>query len=288
MLSLDTFIFFVILSFVASMVNGGLGYGYSSISVPIALLVETNKILNPAYALLEALINTIMLGLAGKKHILATFKRVLPIAVMVIPGVAVGSLGLSLIPSSTLKLVVYAILLPLILLQASGIRKPIKKEKRAGLALGFGIGTLYSLTTISGPPIALFWNNQGMIKEEFKAALAQIRVVESYMTLASYFLLGIISVQSLDIFTAIAPPVLIGLPLGMLLAKNIKPETFRRVCMSFDGWVVAYALSSLLISQLHVAANMAYAFLALVFVVDGVLLYRFFTGRQKMDTFSAH
>ena len=62
-------------------------------------------------------------------------------------------------------------LLPLILLQAAGFRRPIRSETTAAVPLGVGIGLLYSITTMSGPPIALFWNNQGLKKDEFKAAL---------------------------------------------------------------------------------------------------------------------
>ncbi len=35
-------------SLVAATVNGALGYGYSAISVPIALLVVVGRVLNPA------------------------------------------------------------------------------------------------------------------------------------------------------------------------------------------------------------------------------------------------
>jgi hypothetical protein len=38
----------VLITFVAATVNGALGYGFSSITVPVALLFYTNRILNPA------------------------------------------------------------------------------------------------------------------------------------------------------------------------------------------------------------------------------------------------
>ena len=41
----------------AATVNGALGYGYSSISVPIALLVIAGRVLNPAIVLVEVAIN---------------------------------------------------------------------------------------------------------------------------------------------------------------------------------------------------------------------------------------
>jgi uncharacterized membrane protein YfcA len=35
----------------AAVVNGGLGYGFSSITVPVALIFYANRILNPAHSL---------------------------------------------------------------------------------------------------------------------------------------------------------------------------------------------------------------------------------------------
>jgi uncharacterized membrane protein YfcA len=47
----------VAITFVAATVNGALGYGFSSITVPVALLFYTNRILNPALVLVELVIN---------------------------------------------------------------------------------------------------------------------------------------------------------------------------------------------------------------------------------------
>ncbi len=65
--------------------------------------------------------------------------------------------------------------LALILLQAAGVRRPIHAEHAAGLPLAIGVGVLYSTTTISGPPLALMFNNQGLRKEEFRAALGHFK-----------------------------------------------------------------------------------------------------------------
>jgi uncharacterized protein len=62
-----------------------------------------------------------------------------------------------------------------------------------------------------------------------------------------------------------------------MLIQRIRPETFRRVCMSFDAWIVGFGLSTL-IKDLHlVESNLAFLVLAAVVMIDTVLLYRFFT-----------
>src|SRR5687768_4014061 len=88
---------------------------------------------------------------------------------------------------SWIKFVTYCFLLPLIFIQAAGIRRPISAERLIGLPFGAGIGFLYSVTTISGPPLAVLFNNQGLAKKEFRAALGLIRVAESSMTAIAYY-----------------------------------------------------------------------------------------------------
>lgn len=283
-LSLGVIVFFALLSLAASVVNGGLGYGYSSLSTPLAILVFVNKIVNPAYVLLEAGINTFMLALSGKKNIAATYKRTIPVILALVPGVIVGSLILNLVAPLWIRFTVYVVILPLILLQAAGFRRPLKGEARAGVPLGLGVGLLYSITTISGPPIALFWNNQGLKQQEFKAAVAQIRIAESYLTSISYYLLGLFTAQSLSLFTVISPPVLIGIPIGMLIVSKVAVETFRRMAMTFDAGIVGYGLSATLPALLGISPAIADALFVAILLLDLGLLYRYLKGRASAVT----
>ena len=282
---LDVLVGLAVLSLGASFVNGGLGYGYSSLSIPLALLVVVNRIINPVYVAVEASTNTVMLGFSGKANIRATFGRVLPLIGALIPGVIVGSLLLSTAAPAWVRFFVYASILPLILIQASGIRHPIDSERRATIPFGAGVGLLYSITTVSGPPIALFWNNQGLASGEFKAAIAQIRIAESYVTCLSYFFLGLFTTGTLQLFSWIAPPVLIGIPLGMFAVKHVQVETFRRICMSFDAWIVGYGFAVVLGTLFHLI-NIGYAIWAIVLGIDALLLYRFFKSRTLRARFS--
>jgi len=278
-LSLGLIVFFALLSLAASVVNGGLGYGYSSLSTPLALLVFVNKIINPAYVLLEAGINTFMLALSGKKNIAATYRRTIPVILALVPGVIVGSLILNAVAPLWIRFAVYVVILPLILLQAAGFRRPLKGEARAGVPLGLGVGLLYSITTISGPPIALFWNNQGLRQREFKAAVAQIRIAESYLTCVTYYLLGLFTASSLALFQVISPPVLIGIPVGMFVVSKVAVETFRRMAMTFDAGIVGYGLSATLPILFGISSALSDTLFVVVVVLDLNLFYRYLKQR---------
>src|SRR6185312_10143759 len=180
----------------AAIVNGGLGYGFSSITVPLALLFLTNRVLNPALVLIEVVLNAWVLWV-NRDALGVIWKRMLPIVIGLVPGVIVGT--------SWLKLWTYLLLLPLILFQAAGFRRPIKSERAIGLPFGFSLGILYSMTTISGPPLALLLNNQGLQKREFRASLGFIRLAESSFTAIAYLTAGLITKQSNLLIPQILP-----------------------------------------------------------------------------------
>ncbi len=272
----------VAITLFAAIVNGGLGYGFSSITVPLALLFLSNRQLNPALVLIEVVLNAWVLWV-NRDALGAIWKRMIPIVIGLVPGVIIGTLIVSRVAPAWLKLVTYLLLLPLILLQAAGFRRPIKSEKAIGLPFGLGLGILYSLTTISGPPLALLLNNQGLDKREFRAALGFIRLAESSFTAIAYLTAGLITAQSNLLIPQILPSVLIGVPIGAALIKQMKVETFRRICMSFDAWIVGFGVSTVLRDIKLVAGPEAYLFLLGVTILDGVLLYRFFSAHSRQS-----
>src|SRR5580704_1548506 len=269
-----TIVVLAVTSLGAATVNGAIGYGYSSISVPIALLVIAGRVLNPALVIVEVGINLYALwwNRASARRVI---RRVIPLAMGLVPGVIAGALLLGKVAPSSIKLAVYASLLPLILIQATGRRFPMRDERSASVPVGLGVGLLYGLTTISGPPLALFWNNQGLAKEDFKVALAVIRSIESMCALVAYAALGLITRDSAGVLPWIIPGVAVGFPIGHFLVSKVGVETFRRVCMSFDAYLVAFGLSRTLIDH-GVAPGVAYQLLLATAIVDINLLWTFF------------
>src|SRR5215813_85066 len=76
----------VLITFIAATVNGALGYGFSSITVPVALLFYTNRILNPALVLVELVINSYVLFI-NRRSIPNIWWRVAPILIGLVVGV---------------------------------------------------------------------------------------------------------------------------------------------------------------------------------------------------------
>src|SRR5262249_2919448 len=263
----------------AAFVNGAIGYGFSSLTVPLALLFYTNRVLNPAVVLVEVFINFYVL-LINLKGVPAVWRRVVPILVGLLPGIGVGALALAALQPGWIKFGTYVAILPLILVQAAGWRRPIRSTWLGGLPFGTALGVLYSVPTIPGPPLAILFNNQGLVKNEFRAGLALVRVVESTVTAIVYYHLGLFIAESTNLLPVIISSIVVGVPLGAYVIRRVDAATFRRICMSFDAWIVAFGLSRVLIELKMMESPWAYGVLAATIVIDIYLWSIFFTARK--------
>jgi len=141
----------------------------------VGLLFYTNRILNPALVLIEVFINLYVLFINGERS--GSMEEVYPILVGLLPGVRQQLLSL-LDSSGLLKFATYAFLLPLILFQAAGVRRPIRCGKAVWLS--FRCGTWLPCIP-SRPYAARPWrccfNNQGLVAG-VRAGLGLIRVAD--------------------------------------------------------------------------------------------------------------
>src|SRR5215813_4129898 len=121
----------VCITLFAAIVNGGLGYGFSSITVPLALLFLSNRVLNPALVLIEVALNAYVLWV-NRTALPEVWRRLFPVVLGLLPGVAAGTLIVSQVHPGWLRFATFVTLLPLILVQAAGYRRPIRSERSAG------------------------------------------------------------------------------------------------------------------------------------------------------------
>jgi uncharacterized protein len=277
----------------ASLINGAIGYGFSSIVTPIALLWFSNKVLNPAVVSVELLVNLALL-FRERAYIPATKSRALPVVTTLLPGVLLGTLGLSYLAVNDVKVAVYLVLLPMVVVQLLGLRRPFTNERRSGSIIGPGIGFLYALTTISGPPLAVFFRNQGLSKNEFRCTLAQVRVAESSLTLTTYFLFteflgaNLISAPSLALIPFLLIPVLIGVPAGTWLVGRVSRDAFTRFVMAMDGLVFSFGLSQVIVKLKWVGSTLSdlvFGVLAVIVVaLASYSLFRLPGARKVVDS----
>ena len=264
----------------AATVNGAIGYGFSSITVPIALLFLTNRVLNPALVLIEVLANAYAL-IVNWRDVPAAWPVVRRVALGLPLGIALGTIVLAGVDPRWMKLITFTVLLPMILLQGAGWRRPFRSMRFAGPAIGFGVGGLYAVTTVSGPPLAVTLTNQGLTRGEFRAGMAILRLIESSLTAIAYAWAGLFTVESLALVPSILPCLLIGLPFGAWAMSKVEPDLFRRICISLDAWLVGFGIAMMLTTLAGVDALVSYGLLAAIVAADAALFWRTI-GRDRL------
>ncbi|HJV88909.1 MAG TPA: sulfite exporter TauE/SafE family protein [Holophagaceae bacterium] len=241
-LSPSQFLLLAAVTFTAAAVNGALGHGFSTLTVPVALLWLTQRLLNPVLVLLEVLING-WAFLLSFRDFPTVRRQVRPIALALLPGLIVGALVLRFVPAGPLKIATYALLLPLALWQALG-RKPKATPKPA--VYGAVTGLLYGLTTISGPVLSLYFHHHHTPKAQYRAAISFLRLVESVASAAALLALGLLGRDTVKATLPLLPVVVLGLLLGHGLLRWISEERFRRGCAIFNVFALSFGLARLL------------------------------------------
>src|SRR5918993_4894300 len=94
------------ITLLAAIVNGALGYGFSSITVPIALLFLSNRVLNPALVLIEVVLNAYVLW-NNRDAFSNVWRRVLPMVIGLVPGIIVGTTLVSQVNPGWLRFVTF-------------------------------------------------------------------------------------------------------------------------------------------------------------------------------------
>ena len=94
------------ITFGAAIVNGALGYGFSSITVPLALLFLANRVLNPALVLIEVVLNGYVLW-NNRDALGSVWRRVMPMVIGLVPGVIAGTAIVAQVHSGWLRFVTF-------------------------------------------------------------------------------------------------------------------------------------------------------------------------------------
>jgi hypothetical protein len=79
-------------------------------------------------------------------------------------------------------------------------------------------------------------SNQGLTKQDFRAALGFIRLAESSFTAVAYYYAGLYSLESMGLIPYILPSIAIGVPIGAVLIQryssgDVPPDLYELRCV---------------------------------------------------------
>jgi hypothetical protein len=247
---IEEMLIFTAIACVGVIVVSFAGFGFALTMVPLLSLFYSPKQFLPAYHMF-APVCMLALALESRRHIHWRFlARILVVAVI---GAPLGAIALKHLPAEVVSLAIAVLTLTF-----AGYLL-LNKEVRMGrntiveVLVGFCSGFLNGCTAMSGPPVVMYGLARQWDRDVFRSTLLVYFSFLSVITLGSYFIIDMMTVESEDMITfesgatagaAILPALAVG-HFGIRLKNKVNEALFRRVvlvailCLGIIG-VVSY------------------------------------------------
>ncbi len=229
-LSIPEIIFILFTVFVASIIRGFNGFGFSATCISgFSFILPAIEIV-PIILILEVLISIFMIPYIWNK---IDWSFVSKILVGIIIGSPIGLILLKYLDSEITHLSVCIIIIFFSLLLMKGYSNQNINNNFGKFLTGIVSGTLNSLTTLGGMPVALFLLVTSIQPVIIRASLAALFFLTDIYAFILSFFAGI--VDWLTIYRTI--PLIVILPIGVYIGNKFfvksKEETYRKVVFYF-------------------------------------------------------
>jgi uncharacterized membrane protein YfcA len=215
------------IALVAGLARGFSGFGAALIFMPLA-----STVINPAMAApLLLIVDMVMsVGMIGPAWRIADKRDVATMSVGALFGVPLGTLTLALADPLALRWTIVALVVLLLITLISGWRYHGRPRALLTIAVGMVSGLFSGAAQVGGPPVVAYWLGGGQAGAIVRANIVLYFVVSSLLSLLSYLLGGLMSLEIVILGVFTGPAYGVGLYLGARLFSRAKEATFRRIC----------------------------------------------------------
>jgi uncharacterized membrane protein YfcA len=221
---------------VGASVQSATGFGFALVLSPAMLAMLEPYEAVTALLVLGFALNVLLLFGAGGDPTAVRWRAVGPMLLAALPGLCAGFLLLVVFPKPALQVVVGAAVVAAAIVQArgtaassgAGVREP---TLGAACAVGLASGALTTSTTVSGPPIVLWLQSQGVAPAELRASLAASFLGLSVAGAALLAAGGVLVVEPAVVLPLLAVTVA-GHALGARAFRRLEPTRFRSAVLA--------------------------------------------------------
>lgn len=214
--------------FLAGMTQGLTGFGFALVSVPIMIILLSPKVVVPIIVIHSFVINLIILFEARKW---VDLKRVWPLMIAGVAGIPIGTYLLIALDVSILKIFIGSVTMPFAIASLAGFKKHIRSEKLAFAPVGLISGLLASSTSLAGPPVILFFVNQDVEKQNFRANLVAYFTVINLVAIPALMIGDVITTAVINHALWFLPATILGAITGIKLAHKVSEKLFRNIAL---------------------------------------------------------
>lgn len=228
MMSIEIIIFGSLVFFLSALLQGLSGFGFSILAIPLISFFIAPRASVPTLLIYSMVINIAVLVSTKKAINLKSIWLLLVGALLAIP---LGTRMLIVLPENLIRLIIGILILVFGILLLTGSHIRFLNSRFIMLPIGFISGALGACVSISGPPVIIYFTNQGTQKHEFRGNLAIYFFLLNIFTFPVFYLNGLFTPQVIKNTLLFSPGLLAGVLIGSFLSHKIHDQHFRKITL---------------------------------------------------------
>jgi uncharacterized membrane protein YfcA len=221
-----------IIIFCAGLAQGSTAFGYGLLALPLLLYLMPMKTAVSVIAITGLFLGIQLVWSERKNIILA---KIVFLIVFGVIGAFAGTYMLVFLNTGLLKIAAGILIVITSISLALGCKISIKSERFSQIIVGILSGLMQGSLSLGGPPVILFYTNQGVRKNVFRANISIFLSVLIIFTILFQTLAGITTMLSLKYSAVFILAAVAGNFLGIKLCSKMSDELFRKVVIVLIG-----------------------------------------------------
>ncbi len=210
----------------ACLVQSTVGFGSALLAMPLLVPLIGLSVATPLVGLFSMTLGAIVLIM---DHALVDLRSARWLIAASLVGVPVGLLLLRVLPESTMKLGLGALLIAYGGYSLASTRLPATNSKWVAIVFGFISGVLGGAYNTNGPPLVIYGTLRRWPPAQFRATLQGVFIFANVAILTGQALAGMWTWQVWQLFGGSMPAIFAAIVVGRWLNKRIPQQGFARI-----------------------------------------------------------
>ena len=219
---------FALIVAAAMLTQSCIGFAGALVAVPLFALFLSPREAIPSYSLVMLAVD-VLLVIETHEHV--DWRKVRTLLIGGIVGMPIGAYGLKHLPPAFVGVTISIVTLAFAILFLLKVTLPLRENRATQIGVGVCSGVLGGCVSASGPPIVIYGLARNWQKNLFRSTLLAYFTCLATTGVLSYFLMGMITKQTLVTSAVGFVPALAAAFVGLTLKNRLNESVFRSVVL---------------------------------------------------------
>lgn len=231
LVSLDpaVLLFTVPAAFLGGAVRGFAGFGSALVLAPVLSLAYGPIVAVPLMSVLQLPVMYQLIRITRKE---TDWRRTAPMAATALVSIPAGAAVLKSLDPEMLRIGISVIVLSLAAVMAVGGLHRVRRTRPRDMVAASTAGAMGGATGIGGPPLVLYFLATAEPARQVRGDLSGYFMVTGLVSLTTYFLYGLITVEIAILGAVLSVPHFVGMSFGGFLFPRASERTFRWIALT--------------------------------------------------------